>query len=460
MSKRDVVVLGAARSAVGTFGGALSDTEPAELAGTVMKEVVKRSGVDPKAINYVTVGNTIPTESRFAYVARVAAIQAGLPMDSVAMSVNRLCSSGLQGIVTTAQNILLGDCDYGIGGGVEVMSRGGYLSPAMRSGARMGDTKLTDMMVATLTDPFGVGHMGITAENLVTKWGITREEQDALAVESHRRAAAAIAEGRFKSEIVPIVKQTKKGDIVFDTDEHVKANTTLETLAKMKPAFKKEGSVTAGKASGINDGAAFFVLADAAVAAAAGHKPIARLVSYAVAGVPNEIMGEGPIPASKLALKKGGLRLDQMDVIESNEAFAAQAIAVARGLEFDLKKVNVNGGAIALGHPIGASGAVLATKALYVAGCSSCRAWSPRSRWRRCPSSRPWATTRATSSGSSSSPTRARSAACRRARRASFSTRVAPSSRCTSTCRTTRPRPCRAWSTRSSASPPPTTAPT
>ena len=366
MSKRDVVVLGAARSAIGTFGGALADIEPAELAGTVMKEAVKRSGVDPKAINYVTVGNTIPTESRFAYVARVASIQAGLPMDSVAMSVNRLCSSGLQGIVTTAQNILLGDCDYGVGGGVEVMSRGGYLSTAMRTGARMGDTKLTDMMVATLTDPFGVGHMGITAENLVAKWGITREEQDALAVESHRRAAAAIAEGRFKSQIVAIVKKTKKGDVVFDTDEHVKAGTTMESLGKLKPAFKKEGgSVTAGNASGVNDGAAFFVLADAAVAAAAGHKPMARLVSYAVAGVPNEIMGEGPIPASKLALKKGGLRLDQMDVIESNEAFAAQAIAVARGLELDMKKTNPNGGAIALGHPIGCSGAFLATKAVY-----------------------------------------------------------------------------------------------
>jgi acetyl-CoA C-acetyltransferase len=365
MSKRDVVVLGAARSAIGTFGGSLSDIEPAELAGMVMKEAVKRSGVDPKVINYVTVGNCIPTESRYPYVARVASIQAGLPMDSVAMAVNRLCSSGLQGIVTTAQNILLGDCDYGVGGGVEVMSRGAYLSPQMRSGARMGDAKMVDAMVSALTDPFGVGHMGITAENLVTKWGITREEQDALAVESHRRAAAAIAEGRFKSEIVPIVKQTKKGEVTFDTDEHVKPNTTLEALAKMKPAFKKDGSVTAGNASGINDGAAFFVLGDAAKAAADGHKALARLVSYAVAGVPNEIMGEGPIPATKLALKKSGLTLGQIDVIESNEAFAAQAIAVARGLEFDLKKVNPNGGAIALGHPIGCSGAFLATKAVY-----------------------------------------------------------------------------------------------
>ncbi len=366
MNKRDVVVLSAVRSAIGTFNGSLADIEPAELAGTVMKEAVHRSGVDPKAINYVTVGNTIPTDSRFAYVARVAAIQAGLPMDSVAMSVNRLCSSGLQGIVTTAQNILLGDCDYGVGGGVEVMSRGGYLSTAMRNGARMGDTKLIDTMVATLTDPFGVGHMGITAENLVTKWGITREEQDALAVDSHRKAAAAIAEGRFKSQIVAIVKKTRKGEVTFDTDEHVKADTTMESLAKLKPAFKKEGgSVTAGNASGINDGAAFFVLADAAMAASHGHKPMARLVSYAVAGVPNEIMGEGPIPATKLALKKAGLTLDQIDVIESNEAFAAQAIAVARGLEFDMKKVNPNGGAIALGHPIGCSGAFLATKAVY-----------------------------------------------------------------------------------------------
>jgi acetyl-CoA C-acetyltransferase len=365
MTTRDVVVLGAVRSAIGSFAGSLSDIEPAELAGTVMKAAVERSGVDPKVINYVTVGNTIPTESRFPYVARVAAIQAGLPMDSVAMSVNRLCSSGLQGIVTTAQNILLGDCDYGIGGGVEVMSRGGYLSTAMRTGARMGDTKLIDTMVATLTDPFGVGHMGITAENLAAKWTITREEQDALAVESQRRAAAAIAEGRFKSQIVPIVKQTKKGEVVFDTDEYVKGSTTLESLAKLKPAFKKDGSVTAGNASGINDGAAFFVLGDAATAARDGYKPMARLVSYAVAGVPNDVMGEGPIPASRLALKKGGVTLDQMDVIESNEAFAAQAIAVSRGLGLDMAKTNPNGGAIALGHPIGCSGAFIATKAIY-----------------------------------------------------------------------------------------------
>ncbi len=365
MAVRDVVVLSAARSAIGSFGGSLADIEPAELGGLVMKAAVQRSGVDPQQINYVTVGNTIPTEARSAYVARVASIQAGLPMSSVAMAVNRLCSSGLQGIVTTAQNILLSDCDYGVGGGVEVMSRGAYLSPAMRSGARMGDTKLIDSMVSTLTDPFGVGHMGITAENLAAKWGISREEQDQFAVDSQRKAAAAIAEGRFASQIVPIVKQTKKGDVSFDTDEYVKGGTTLESLAKLKPAFKKDGSVTAGNASGINDGAAFCVLADATVAAANGHKPLARIAGYAVAGVPNDIMGEGPIPATQLALKKAGLTLDQIDLIESNEAFAAQAIVVARGLGFDMAKVNPNGGAIALGHPIGCSGAFLATKAIY-----------------------------------------------------------------------------------------------
>ena len=354
---RDVVVLSAVRSAIGTFNGALSSLEPSELGGIVMKEAVARSGVDPALINYVTVGNTIPTDSRYAYVARVASIQAGLPMESVAMALNRLCSSGLQAIVTTAQQIMLGDCDYGVGGGVEVMSRGMYGSPAMRSGARMGDTKMLDLMVSVLTDPFGVGHMGVTAENLVEKWKLTRDEQDALAVESHRR---------FKSQIVPITIKTRKGDVVFDTDEHVKPDTTMETLAKMKAVFKKEGgSVTAGNASGMNDGAAFFVLDDAETAKKAGHKPIARLVSYAVAGVPNHIMGEGPIPATKLALERAGLKLDQIDVIESNEAFAAQALAVTKGLGLDPAKTNVNGGAIALGHPIGCSGAAIATKAIH-----------------------------------------------------------------------------------------------
>lgn len=362
---RDVVVLSAVRSAIGTFGGSLAGMEPPELAGLVMKEAIARSGVAAASIGNAVVGTVIPTDGRFGYVSRVASIQAGLPMDSIAMQVSRLCSSGLQGIVTAAQNIMLGDFDYSIGGGVEVMSRGGYMIPALRSGARMGDTKAIDLMVSTLSDPFGVGHMGITAENLAVKWDISRAEQDAFAVESQRRAAAAIAEGRFKSQIVPITLQTRKGDVVFDTDEHVKANTTLESLAKMKPAFKKDGTVTAGNASGINDGAAFMVLAAADVAAAAGHKPMARLVSYAIAGVPNEIMGEGPIPATKLALKRAGLTLDQLDVIEANEAFAAQAIAVNKGLGLDPAKTNPNGGAIALGHPVGCSGAFIATKAIY-----------------------------------------------------------------------------------------------
>lgn len=362
---QDVVVLSAVRSAIGTFGGSLSQIEPAELAGQVMKASVERAGVAPEQISQVIAGHCIPTDARFAYVARVASIQAGLPMDSVAMGVNRLCGSGLQAVVSTAQSIMLGDCNYGIGGGVEVMSRGSYLSPAMRSGARMGDSPMIDSVVATLNDPFGVGHMGVTAENLAEKWNLSREEQDAFAVESHRRAALAIEEGRFKSQIVPITLKTRKGDISFDTDEHVKPGTTTETLAKMRPAFKKDGTVTAGNASGINDGAAFMVLANADAAAKAGQTPIARLVSYAVAGVPNHIMGEGPIPASRLALKKAGLTLDRIDVIESNEAFAAQALAVARGLDFDPEKTNPNGGAIALGHPIGCSGAFITTKAIY-----------------------------------------------------------------------------------------------
>lgn len=362
---RDVLVLSAARSAVGSFGGSLSTLEPCELAGVVMKDVIARSGVDPKQISYVTVGNCIPTDSRFAYVPRVASIQAGLSTDSVAMQVNRLCSSGLQSIVSTAQAIMLGDADFGIGGGVEVMSRGAYLSTAMRNGARMGDSTLIDAMVAVLTDPFEKYHMGITAEKLAEKWGFSREDQDAFALESHRRAAIARADGRFKSQIVPITLKSRKGETVFVTDENIRPDTTLESLAKMKPAFAKEGVVTAGNASSINDAASFFVLGAADVVAKYGHKPVARLVSYAVAGVSPDVMGEGPIPASKLALKRAGLTLDQIDVIESNEAFAVQALSVAKGLGLDPAKTNPNGGAIAIGHPVGASGAVIATKALY-----------------------------------------------------------------------------------------------
>jgi acetyl-CoA C-acetyltransferase len=361
---RDVVVLSAVRSAIGGFGGSLSSLEPSELGGMVMKEAIARSGADPALMNYVVVGNCVPTESRSPYVSRVASIQAGLPMSSVALTINRLCGSALQAVVSSSQNILLGDSDYGIGGGVEVMSRGGYLSQAMRNGARMGDTKLIDMMVAVLTDPFGVGHMGITAENLATKHNLSREDQDAFALESQNRAAKAIAEGRFKEQIVPITISTRKGDVTFDTDEHPRA-TTMEALAKMKPAFKKDGSVTAGNASGINDAASFLVLAEAGVAAKNGQKPLARVAGYAVAGVPNEVMGEGPIPATKIALERAGLKLDQIDVIESNEAFAAQALSVTKVLGFDPAKVNVNGGAIALGHPVGATGAIIATKCIH-----------------------------------------------------------------------------------------------
>jgi acetyl-CoA C-acetyltransferase len=364
MSK-EVVVLSAVRSPVGAFGGSLKDMEPCELGGLVVKEAIARAGVDPKQVTFATVGNCIPTDSRYPYVSRVATIQGGMSMDSVAFQVNRLCGSSQQAIVNTAQAILLGDAEIGLAGGVEVMSRGGYMAPAMRSGARMGDTSMIDMMVAVLTDPFGVGHMGITAENLAAKWGFTREEQDAFAVESQARAAKAIAEGRFKSQIVPIVMKTRKGEVVFDTDEHPKPGTTMESLAKMKPAFKKDGTVTAGNASGINDAAAFLVLASADAAKAGGHKPLARLVSYAIAGVPNDVMGEGPIPSSELALKRAGLTLDQIDVIESNEAFAVQSLTVAKRLGLDPAKTNVNGGAIALGHPVGATGAVIVTKLIH-----------------------------------------------------------------------------------------------
>lgn len=362
---REVVVVSAVRSAIGTFGGTLSGIEPADLGGIVMKAAIERAQIEADLIEYITVGNCIPTEARYAYVPRVASIQAGCSMNSVAMQVNRLCGSGLQAIVTSAQQILLGDVDWAVGGGVEVMSRGAYLLPALRNGARMGDTQAIDAMVAVLTDPFGVGHMGVTAENLAQKHGITREEQDAFALESQRRAARAIAEGRFKEQIVPITIKTRKGEVVFDTDEHPKPETTMESLAKLKPVFKKDGTVTAGNASGINDAASFLVLTDASVAEKRGVKPLARLVSYAVAGVPNDVMGEGPIPATQVALKRAGLTLDDIDVIESNEAFAVQALTVLKQCGFDPAKTNPNGGAIALGHPVGATGAILTTKLLY-----------------------------------------------------------------------------------------------
>lgn len=365
MADREIVVLSAARSAVGAFGGSLKDIEPAELGGLVIKETIARSGVDPAQIAFAAVGNIMPTEPRYPYVARVATIQGGLPMSSVAFAVNRLCGSAMQALVSSAQAILLGDADYALAGGVEVMSRATYMLPALRFGARMGDTAAFDSMISVITDPFGVGHMGITAENLAVKYGITREEQDAFALESQKRAAAAREAGHFKGQIVPVALKTRKGEVIFDTDEHLKPATTLEALAKMRPAFKKDGTVTAGNASGVNDAAAFLVLADAAKAAAAGHKPIARLVSYAIAGVPNDVMGEGPIPATQLALKRAGLTLDQIDVIEANEAFAAQSLTVAKVLGLDPVKTNPNGGAIAIGHPVSATGGVIITKLLH-----------------------------------------------------------------------------------------------
>lgn len=359
-----IFALSAARSAVGTFGGSLSGLSPEDLGALVARETFVRAGVDAAQVTHAVVGNVIPCSANFPYVSRLVAIRSGMAMESTAMACNRLCGSAMQAIVSVAQSIALGDVALGLAGGVEVMSAGGYLSPAMRNGARMGDTAMLDMMVAVLTDPFGAGHMGMTAENQAVKWSISRDEQDAFALESQQRAARAIAEGRFAGQIVPVTLRTRKGDVVFDTDEHPR-QTDLTALAKMKPAFKKEnGTVTAGNASGINDGAAFLVLSseDAAKNAA---RPLARLVSYAIAGVEASIMGDGPIPATQIALKRAGLSLDQIDLIEANEAFAAQALAVGKGLGLDPAKTNPNGGAIALGHPVGATGAVIVTKLLH-----------------------------------------------------------------------------------------------
>ena len=363
---REVVVVNGARTAIGTFGGSLKDISPSDLAARVVKEAVARSGVDPKQVGHLVLGHVIHTEPKDMYISRLAAINGGLPHESAAMTVNRLCGSGLQAIVSAAQNIMLGDTDVAVGGGAESMSRGGYLMTAARWGARMGDTKMMDMMVGALTDPFDTTHMGITAENIANKWGITREQQDQFAVESQKRADAAIKAGHFKSQILPIELKSKKGPVQFDTDEHPKSDTTMETLAKLKTVFAKEnGSVTAGNASGINDGAAAVVLMESAAASKAGLKPMARLVAYGHAGVDPKFMGIGPVPAVNKALQRAGLKVSDIDIIESNEAFAAQACAVAKDLAFDPAKVNVNGGAIALGHPIGATGAILTVKAIY-----------------------------------------------------------------------------------------------
>jgi acetyl-CoA C-acetyltransferase len=362
---REVVVVSGVRTAIGTYGGSLKDVPPSELAAKVVKEAVSRAKVDPNEVGHLFLGNVIHTEARDMYISRLAAINGGLPQSTAALTVNRLCGSGMQAIVSAAQSVLLGDTDVAVGGGAESMSRGGYLDPAARWGARMGDSKQIDMMVGALTDPFDTVHMGITAENIANKWGISREQQDAYAVQSQQRAAAAIAAGHFKSQILPVELKSRKGTVVFDTDEHVKGDTTIESLAKLRAAFVKEnGSVTAGNASGINDGAAAVVLMEAGAAAKQGVKPIAKMLSYGHAGVDPKFMGIGPVPAVKLALERAGLRIGDVDVIESNEAFAAQACAVAKDLGFDPAKVNPNGGAIALGHPIGATGAILTVKAI------------------------------------------------------------------------------------------------
>ena len=363
---REVVVVSAVRTAIGTFGGSLKDVPPTVLGATVVRESLARANVPGQDVGHVVFGHVVNTEPKDMYLSRVAAINGGCVQGTPAFNVNRLCGSGLQAIVSAAQVIQLGDADIAIGAGAENMSRAPYASLATRFGARMGDTKMVDMMVGALHDPFQTIHMGVTAENIAAKWGISREEQDQLAVESHRRAQKATEAGYFKEQIVPVMLKSKKGEVAYNTDEHFRTDATLEDMAKLKPVFVKEnGTVTAGNASGINDAAAAVVLMDAKVAQARGAKPLARLVAYAHAGVDPQYMGIGPVPATQLALKKAGLTVADLDVIEANEAFAAQACAVSKDLGLDPAKVNPNGSGISLGHPIGATGAVITVKALY-----------------------------------------------------------------------------------------------
>ncbi|RKP52460.1 beta-ketothiolase BktB [Trinickia fusca] len=363
--QREVVVVSGVRTAIGDFGGGLKDYSPTELGARVVREVLARAHVSGEEVGHVVFGNVIHTEPKDMYLARVAAINGGVAQHTPALTVNRLCGSGLQAIVSAAQSILLDDADIAIGGGAENMSRAPYSAPAARFGQRMGDARFIDMMLGALHDPFESFHMGVTAENVARKYGITREMQDALALESNRRASHAIREGYFKEQILPIVSQSKKGDVVFDTDEHVRHDASIEDLARLKPAFAKDGSVTPGNASGINDGAAAVVLMERRVAEARGLKPLARIVSYGYAGVDPAYMGIGPVPATRQALERAGLTVADLDVIESNEAFAAQACAVSSELGFDPAKVNPNGSGISLGHPVGATGAIITVKALY-----------------------------------------------------------------------------------------------
>ncbi|WP_322106448.1 beta-ketothiolase BktB [Paraburkholderia sp. J41] len=364
--QREVVVAAGVRTAIGDFGGSLKDFSPTELGARVVREVLSRASVEGDAVGHVVFGNVVHTEPKDMYLARVAALDGGVAQHAPALTVNRLCGSGLQAIVSAAQTILLGDADIAIGGGAENMSRAPYTMPAARFGQRMGDAPLVDMMLGALHDPFQKIHMGVTAENVAKKFGITREAQDALALESHRRAARAIAEGRFKAQILPVAIKSKKGETLFDTDEHVRHDAGADDFSKLRPVFAKEnGTVTAGNASGINDAAAAVLLMSAETARARGVKPLARLVSYAHAGVDPAYMGIGPVPATQKALARAGIAVADLDVIEANEAFAAQACAVTQELGLDPAKVNPNGSGISLGHPIGATGALITVKALY-----------------------------------------------------------------------------------------------
>jgi acetyl-CoA C-acetyltransferase len=363
---REVVVVSAVRTAIGTFGGSLKDTPPTELAALVVREALARASTEGKDVGHVVFGHVVNTEPKDMYLSRVAAINGGCAQGTPAFNVNRLCGSGLQAIVSASQSILLGDTDVAIGGGAENMSRAPYASLSSRWGARMGDTKMVDMMVGALHDPFHTIHMGVTAENVAAQFGITREMQDALAVESHNRAQKAIEAGLFKDQIVPVMLKSRKGEVAYTTDEHYRPNCTLDDMTKLKPVFLKEnGTVTAGNASGINDAAAAVVLMEAQAAKARGLAPMARLVGYAHTGLDPKIMGVGPISATQAVLKKTGLSVNDLDVIEANEAFAAQACAVTRELGLDPAKVNPNGSGISLGHPIGATGALITVKALH-----------------------------------------------------------------------------------------------
>ncbi|VVE19140.1 acetyl-CoA acetyltransferase [Pandoraea iniqua] len=363
--QRDVVIVSGVRTAIGDFGGSLKDFAPTQLGAIVAREAMARAGVGGEDVGQVVFGNVIHSEPKDMYLARVASIEAGVSQHAPAMTVNRLCGSGLQAVVSAAQSILLGDTDIAMAGGAESMSRAPYVMPGARWGTRMGESRLVDMMLGALHDPFANIHMGVTAENIAKKWDITREDQDRLAVESHQRAARAMAAGYFNDQIVPIIIKSKKGDVAFTTDEHVRADVTMEDMAKLRPVFQKDGTVTAGNASGLNDAAAALILMERAEAERRGAKPLARLVSYAHAGVDPNYMGIGPVPASRKALERAGLKVSDIDVVEANEAFAAQACAVTRDLGFDPAKVNPNGSGISLGHPIGATGALITVKALH-----------------------------------------------------------------------------------------------